>query len=98
MIKSYLDIETADGTVHECVRVVAADKIRAAKIARLNGVPTDSAIELAEFIAFATATRTGIVEADNLEEFRAQVIDYGASDKEPESDPTRSAGEVLSVL
>ncbi|WP_172193240.1 hypothetical protein [Actinomyces faecalis] len=90
MKRTYLDIELADGSVHEAVRVVAADKVRAAQIARRNDVPLTDGPEVAELLAYAATTRTGIVAAEDLEAWRAQVTDYAASETDPDdtADPT----------
>lgn len=89
MKKTYLDIELADGTTHEMIRVVAGDKVRAATVARNNGIPLTDGPEIAELLAYAATTRTGVVTATDLEDWRTQVIDYAASESEPETqDPT----------
>jgi hypothetical protein len=100
MKKIYLDIETADGTVHEHVRVLAADKVRAARIARLSDIPLGDNPEVAELLAFAATTRAGIVAADDLDAWRTQVLDFAASDGEPAgigADPTTPSPEALST-
>lgn len=94
MKRTYLDVELADGTVHEAVRVLAADRIRAAKIARTNGVPLDDSPEIAEYLAFAATTRTGLVSAEDLGAWRPQVADFASAEHEPEqgsADPTQPA-------
>lgn len=99
MKKTYVDIELADGTVHEAVRVVAADKVRAAQIARTNNIPLVDGPEVAELLAYAATTRAGVVVAENLEAWRAQVTDYAGTETDPDdtADPTSALLEAPSM-
>lgn len=96
MKKVYLDIETMDGTVHEQVRILAADKVRASKIARMNGVSLEDTIEALELFAYAATTRAGLVPAADLEEWRRQVADFAVSEDAPAVDPTTPAPSSVS--
>lgn len=99
MRKTYVDIELADGTVHEGIRILFKDKERAEQIARDNEILLADGPKVLGLLAFAAATRAGVVVAENLKEWRSQVIDIAASETEPDdtADPTSALLEAPSM-
>jgi|GEM_PF-6483493 len=99
MRKTYVDIELADGTVHEGIRILFKDKERAEQIARDNEILLADGPKVLGLLAFAAATRTGVVVAENLKAWHSQVIDIAASETEPDdtADPTSALLEAPSM-
>lgn len=86
MKKIYATIEYADGTMHEKVRIYAADKINAAKTARMNDVPWVEGPEAHSLLAYQAVRRRGLTQADNYEDWMTNVVDFELSNDE--ADPT----------
>ena len=81
------DLETTDGTIHSGVRIYAADRLKAVKIARTNEIPWEDGPEAHALLIFAAVRRLGLTTADNFDDWMNEVVDFalGASDDE---DPT----------
>lgn len=91
MNKTYVTFELLDGTVHEKVRVLAADKVRAEGICRDNGWPLVEGPRFHVSLTYATAKRTEHTDALNVAAFMEDLADYALSTDETEDgepDPT----------
>lgn len=89
MKKIYTTIEYTDGAVHENIRIYAADKIAAAKTARLNDIPWVEGPEAHSLLAYQAARRAGITSADNYDDWMATVADFELSTEDTHAeDPT----------
>lgn len=91
MNKTFVTFEMLDGTVHEDVRVLAADKVRAEGICRDNGWKLVEGPRFHVALTYATAKRAGHTEAANVAAFMDELADYALSSDEAdedESDPT----------
>lgn len=93
MIKTFVSYEMQDGTEHENVRVLAADKVRAEGICRDNGWPLVDGPRLSVAITYAAARRTATTDAADVAAFMDDLADYALSNDDPEAtegepDPT----------
>lgn len=86
MIKTFVAYEMLDGTVHDKVRVLAADKVRAEGICRENGWPLVDGPRLTVAITYAAAKRTGSTEAATVGAFMDDLADYQLTNDEPDED------------
>lgn len=91
MNKTFVTFEKLDGTVHEKVRVLAADKVRAEGICRDNGWPLVEGPRFHVSLTYAAAKRLELTERGNVADFMEELADYllsmdEAEDGEP--DPT----------
>ncbi|MGP4975850.1 hypothetical protein [Brachybacterium tyrofermentans] len=86
MIKTFVSYEMQDGTEHENVRVLAADKVRAEGICRDNGWQLVDGPRLSVAIAYAAAKRTESTDCANVADFMDQLADYALSNEQPEDD------------
>lgn len=87
MRKFYAAVETTDGAITENVRIYAADRIRAAAMARTRGIPWEDGPEAQALLIYAAMRRTQKTDALEFDDFLAQVIDFQVSADEDE-DPT----------
>lgn len=91
MNKTFVTFEMLDGTVHENVRVLAADKVRAEGICRDNGWKLVEGPRFHVALTYATAKRAGHTDAANVADFMEELADYALSTEEAEDgepDPT----------
>lgn len=96
MKKIYLNVENLDGTLIEGVRLLAADRIKANKIARMNDIPWEENPQCHGLLVFCALRRTGQTGADNFEDFINQVADYEITSDtqgEPAGEDPTSAGQ-----
>lgn len=93
MIKTFVSYEMQDGTEHENVRVLAADKVRAEGICRDNGWALVDGPRLSVAITYAAAKRTEGTDRANVADFMDELADYVLTNDQPEDtegepDPT----------
>lgn len=97
MKKIYINVENLDGTIIEGVRLLAADRIKANKIARMNEIPWEENPQCHGLLVFCALRRTGQTLADNFEDFIEQVADYEITNDAPNQpegeDPTSASRE-----
>lgn len=91
MRKTFVAFEMMSGTVHESVRVLAADKVHAEATCRKQGWTLEDGPRLGVTITYATALRTKATDASSIGDFMEQLVDYEMTNAEPtedEPDPT----------
>lgn len=99
MPRIYLNVELADGQTHTNLRLLAADRIRAEKIARLNNTPWVDGPTCQAYLAFAITQRAEITHVDNFDQWLEQIADFQMSNTldtgdDEEEDPTSERREV----
>lgn len=86
----YVTAENLDGTRHQGVRVLAADRVRAQAVARANSVPWAEGPQCESLIAWAAMHRSGATTA-LYEQWLEEVADFALTNTAPhedEEDPT----------
>lgn len=91
MKRLYVTIEDATADKPTTVRLLAHDRIKAAKIARTNSIPWEEGPECHGLLAYAAARRSGLTTADDFDAWLESVLDYEitAEDRTADADPTR---------
>lgn len=88
MKKFYITVENIDTTVNGPVRMLAADRIRANSIARMNNMEWSDNPQCQALLAFAAMRRASLTQAENFDDWLAQVADFEITDQAPESEVT----------
>ena len=84
-----ITIEHADGNMPAPIRLLTADKINAARSARLNSIPWEDTPECQSLMVFMAAKRARLTDADSLAEFLEEINDYTIEENTADSvDPT----------
>lgn len=91
MRKFYAAVETTDGTITDRVRIYAADRIRAAHMARTRGIPWEDGPEAQALLIYAAMRRTEKTNALDFDDFLAQVTDFQVTAEDSEDPTTTTA-------
>lgn len=92
MKRLYVTIEDTTADKPTTVRLLAHDRIKAAKIARTNSIPWEEGPECHALLAYAAARRAGLTSADDFDAWLESILDYEITVDEPTgavADPTR---------
>lgn len=75
------------------IRLLAADKLKAARSARMNSIPWEDTPECQALMVFMAAKRTGFTTCDSLDDFLDEIEDYTIEEDTSGVDPTSSSPE-----
>lgn len=93
MKKIFISIEDTAGHITSGIRLLAVDRIKAAKIARMNSIPWEESPEAHALLAYCAARRSGHTTAEDFDQWLAGVADYELTNDDPAEDPTSQGTE-----
>lgn len=97
MKKLFISMESTTGTVYDRMRLLAADRVKAQKIARMNNIPWDNGPECETLLCFTLSQRTGALPAPDLDTFLENLADWQITFEDVSDDPTRGAPATSSM-
>lgn len=101
MKRVYVNVETLDGTIHEGLRLLAIDRIRAHRTARMTGIEWEESPVCQALVTHAAAQRLGLPNTEDFDTWMNTVADFEMTNDAPEGahavDPTQPPQEVPSM-